>query len=56
MLRIGSFLKIDYENSVISIGVVSGNNALLAQPAEHRSYEPKVTGSNPVGSKRRESL
>ena len=25
------FLKIDYENSVISIGVVSGNNAQLAQ-------------------------
>ncbi len=25
-------------------------NALLAQLAEHRSYEPKVTGSTPVGS------
>ena len=24
----------------------------LAQLAEHRSYEPKVTGSSPVGRKR----
>ena len=38
------------ERVILVLVLVTKRTALLAQLAEHRSYEPKVTGSTPVGS------